>query len=138
MIKSKNNGSALWVATDRLARTVAYRDLFYFFVSRDIKTRYAQSILHIGWAVIQRLFTMIVFSIVFGNLPQISSDGVPYAIFSYTALVPWSYFSSALSAATSSLINASGMISKVYFPGLVIPKQPRHLQDLYQDIGCRC
>ena len=101
-----------------------YRDLFYFLVWRDIKTRYAQSILGVGWAVIQPLFTMIVFTIVFGNLAQISSDGVPYAIFSYTALVPWTYFSSALSAATSSLINASGMISKVYFPRLVIPLAP--------------
>ena len=101
-----------------------YRDLFYFLVWREIKGRYAQSILGIGWAVIQPLFNMIVFTIVFGNLAKISSDGAPYAIFSYTALVPWTYFSSALSGASGSLLGASGMISKVYFPRLIIPLSP--------------
>jgi lipopolysaccharide transport system permease protein len=101
-----------------------YRDLFYFLVWRDIKTRYAQSILGVGWAVIQPIFSMIVFTIVFGNLAKISSDGVPYSIFSYTALVPWTYFSSALTGASSSLSSAKGMITKVYFPRLVIPIAP--------------
>lgn len=101
-----------------------YRDLFYFLVWRDIKTRYAQSILGVGWAVIQPVFSMIVFTIVFGNLAKISSDGVPYSIFSYTALVPWTYFSSSLTAASGSLIGAKGMITKVYFPRLVIPIAP--------------
>ena len=101
-----------------------YRDLFYFLVWRDVKARYAQSILGIGWAVIQPIFSMVVFTIVFGNLAKVPSDGVPYAIFSYTALVPWAYFSSALTSASGSLVRASGMITKVYFPRLIIPLAP--------------
>ena len=93
-------------------------------VWRDIKTRYAQSVLGIGWAVIQPIFSMIVFTIVFGKLAKINSDGVPYAIFSYTALVPWTYFSGALTGASGSLLGASGMMTKVYFPRLVIPIAP--------------
>jgi lipopolysaccharide transport system permease protein len=98
-----------------------YRDLFYFLVWRDVKTRYAQSILGIGWAVIRPIFSMVVFTVVFGNLAKVSSDGVPYPIFSYAALVPWTYFSSALTGASGSLVSARGMISKVYFPRLIIP-----------------
>ena len=101
-----------------------YKDLFYFLVWRDVKTRYAQSVLGIGWAVIQPIFSMIVFTIVFGKLAKINSDGVPYAIFSYTALVPWTYFSGALSSSSGSLLSASGMMTKVYFPRLVIPLAP--------------
>ena len=101
-----------------------YRDLFYFLIWRDIKTRYAQSVLGIGWAIIQPVFSMIVFTVVFGNLAKVSSDGVPYAIFSYTALVPWTYFSSALSDSTNSLVSSSSMITKVYFPRLVLPIAP--------------
>jgi len=98
-----------------------YRDLFYFIVWRDIKVRYAQSVLGIGWAVIQPIFSMIVFTIVFGKLAKISSDGVPYAIFSYAALVPWTYFSSALTESSGSLIGAGNMLSKIYFPRIIIP-----------------
>ena len=98
-----------------------YRDLFYFLVWRNVKVRYAQSVLGLGWAVIRPVFSMIVFSIVFGRLAKVASDGVPYAIFSYAALVPWTYFSSALTGASGSLVGASGMISKVYFPRLIIP-----------------
>ena len=98
-----------------------YRDLFYFLVWRDVKVRYAQSVLGIGWAVIRPVFSMIVFTVVFGNLAKVASDGVPYAIFSYAALVPWTYFASALTGAGGSLVGASGMISKVYFPRLIIP-----------------
>ena len=98
-----------------------YRDLFYFLVWRNVKVRYAQSVLGLGWAVIRPVFSMIVFSVVFGRLAKIASDGVPYAVFSYAALVPWSYFSSALTGASGSLVGASGMISKVYFPRLIIP-----------------
>lgn len=101
-----------------------YKDLFYFLVWRDVKTRYAQSVLGIGWAVIQPVFSMIVFTIVFGKLARINSDGVPYAIFSYTALVPWTYFSGALTSSSGSLLSASGMMTKVYFPRLVIPLSP--------------
>jgi lipopolysaccharide transport system permease protein len=101
-----------------------YRDLFYFLVWRDIKTRYAQSVLGVGWALIQPVFSMIVFTIVFGNLARVSSDGVPYAIFSYTALVPWTFFSSALTGATSSLTSSASMLTKIYFPRLIIPLTP--------------
>ncbi len=101
-----------------------YRDLFYLLIWRNIKVRYAQSILGIGWAVVQPVFTMVVFTVVFGKLAKISSDGVPYAIFSYAALVPWTYFSTALTQASASLIGASGMISKVYFPRLIVPITP--------------
>ena len=98
-----------------------YRDLFYFLIWRNIKGRYAQSVLGIGWAVIQPVITMVVFTVVFGSLAKISSDGVPYAIFSYTAMVPWMYFSGAVSGATGSIGGGGGMIGKVYFPRLVMP-----------------
>ena len=98
-----------------------YRDLFYFLVWRDIKVRYAQSVLGIGWAVIQPVFFIIVFTIVFGRLVKVSSDGAPYAIFSFVALVPWSYFASSLTLATGSLVTNSRMLTKVYFPRLIMP-----------------
>ena len=101
-----------------------YKDLFLFLVWRDIKTRYAQSILGVGWAVIQPVFSMIVFTIVFGNLAKVNSEGVPYAIFSYTALVPWTFFSASLNSASGSLIGSKNLITKVYFPRLVIPITP--------------
>jgi lipopolysaccharide transport system permease protein len=101
-----------------------YKDLFLFLVWRDIKTRYAQSILGIGWAVIQPVFSMIVFTIVFGNLAKVNSEGVPYAIFSYTALVPWTFFSTSLTSASGSLISSKNLITKVYFPRLIIPISP--------------
>jgi len=100
---------------------IAYRDLFYFLVWRDIKVRYAQSVLGIGWAVIQPVFSMIVFTLIFGRLASIPSDGVPYAIFSFVALVPWAYFSNAMTDSSSSLVISAGMIQKIYFPRLIIP-----------------
>jgi lipopolysaccharide transport system permease protein len=101
-----------------------YRDLFWFLVWRDIKTRYAQSILGIGWAIIQPVFSMVVFTIVFGNLAEVSSEGVPYAVFSFTALVPWTFFSNALTSSSGSLVTSKNLITKVYFPRLVIPIAP--------------
>ena len=101
-----------------------YKDLFWFLVRRDIKTSYSQSVLGVGWAIIQPVFSMIVFTVVFGNLAQVNSEGVPYAIFSYTALVPWTYFSNSLTNASGSLISAKNMLTKVYFPRLVIPISP--------------
>ncbi len=98
-----------------------YRDLFYFLVWRDIKARYAQSVLGAGWAVIQPFMSMIVFTIIFGTLAEIDSDGVPYAVFSYTALVPWAYFSRSLSTASSSIGGSVGIMGKVYFPRMVVP-----------------
>lgn len=99
----------------------AYRDLFYFLVWRDIKVRYAQSVLGVGWAVIQPVFGMIVFTIIFGRLANMNSDGAPYAIFSFAALVPWAYFSNAMTDSSSSLVINASMIQKIYFPRLIIP-----------------
>jgi lipopolysaccharide transport system permease protein len=115
--------AATWVPL-RLREIWEHRDLLYFLVRRDIKVRYAQSILGIGWAVIQPLFTMLTFTIVFGNLAKVPSGGVPYAIFSYAALVPWTYFSTSLTHASGSVLNNVGMITKVYFPRLILPLAP--------------
>jgi len=98
-----------------------YRDLFFFLVWKDIKARYAQSVLGIGWAVIQPLMFMIVFTLIFGRLAKIGSDGVPYAIFSYTAVVPWTFFSRSLMDATASLTKNSAMVTKIYFPRVILP-----------------
>jgi lipopolysaccharide transport system permease protein len=98
-----------------------YRDLLRFLVWRSIKVLYAQSVIGIGWAVIQPLFSMIVFTIFFGKLAKIDSEGVPYSVFSLAALVPWTYFSNALTEGTNSLVQNAGVISKVYFPRLVLP-----------------
>lgn len=101
-----------------------YKDLLWFLVWRDVKSRYAQSILGIGWALIQPVFNMIVFTVIFGNLAKISSEGVPYAIFNYAAMVPWTYFANSLTQSGSSLVSARNMITKVYFPRLIIPLAP--------------
>ena len=98
-----------------------YRDLFRFLVWRTVKVRYSQSALGIGWAVIQPFFQMVVFTIIFGRLVKVESEGIPYAIFSFAALVPWTYFSSSLTEGTASLVTNSNMISKVYFPRLIMP-----------------
>jgi lipopolysaccharide transport system permease protein len=98
-----------------------YRDMFRFLVWRSVKARYAQSTIGIGWAVIQPLFSMVVFTIVFGRLAEVSSDGVPYAIFSFTALVPWTYFSNALTESAASLVSNANLLTKVYFPRLILP-----------------
>lgn len=100
---------------------IAYKDLIFLLVFRDIKIRYVQSILGVGWAVIQPLFSMLIFTFIFGNLAKIPSGGVPYPLFSYMGLVPWVYFSSALSDASSSLVSNSTMIGKIYFPRLILP-----------------
>lgn len=101
-----------------------YRDLFYFLVWRDIKVLYKQTVLGFSWAIIRPFFSMVVFSIVFGRLAQVPSDGVPYPIFSYAALIPWTYFAAALTDSTNSLVNNMNMLTKVYFPRLVIPLTP--------------
>jgi lipopolysaccharide transport system permease protein len=101
-----------------------YRDLFFFFVWRDIKIRYKQTVLGFSWAIIRPVFSMIVFSIVFGRLAKVPSDGIPYPIFSFTALLPWTYFSTALSKSTLSLISNVNMLTKVYFPRIIIPFTP--------------
>ena len=102
----------------------SYKDLYYFLVWRDIKVLYKQTVLGFAWAVIQPFLGMMVFSIVFGRLAQVPSDGVPYPIFSYVALVPWTYFATAMTESTQSLINNRIMLTKVYFPRLLIPMTP--------------
>ena len=104
-----------------VSEIVRYRDLVYFLVVRGVKAKYAQSILGVGWAVIQPLVSTLIFTVVFGNLARISSDGVPYFIFSLTALVPWTYFSNTLTDSANSLVSNASMITKVYFPRMVLP-----------------
>lgn len=102
----------------------AYRGLFFFLVWRDIKVRYAQTVLGAGWAILQPLLTMAVFTVIFGLLVRVPSDGVPYAVFALAALVPWTYFSTALTGASNSLVTSTNLLTKVYFPRLVIPFAP--------------
>jgi lipopolysaccharide transport system permease protein len=98
-----------------------YRDLLYFLVLRNVKILYKQTVLGFGWAILNPALQMILFTLIFGYLGEIPSDGVPYAVFSYAALIPWTYFSQSLSSATNSLISSTGIISKVYFPRIIIP-----------------
>ena len=98
-----------------------YKGLLYFLVLKDMKTRYAQSVIGIGWAVIQPIFFMIVFTIIFGKLAKIDSQGVPYAVFSYCALVPWTFFSNALSDSANSLITNITLVTNIYIPRILIP-----------------
>jgi lipopolysaccharide transport system permease protein len=98
-----------------------YRELFYFLALRDIAVRYKQTVLGVAWSLVRPLATMIVFTLVFGTVAKLPSHGAPYAVFVFAALLPWQFFSSALQESSNSLINNSNMISKVYFPRLVIP-----------------
>ncbi|MGD0267249.1 MAG: ABC transporter permease [Candidatus Methylomirabilota bacterium] len=102
----------------------AYRELPYFLAWRDFKVRYKQTVLGAAWAIIQPLFTMVAFSIFFGYLGKIPSDGVPYPVFAYCALLPWSLFAHALNESSNSLVSNQGLITKVYFPRLIIPIAP--------------
>jgi len=99
----------------------AYRELLYFLAWRDIKVKYKQTALGVVWAILQPFLTMIIFSILFGKLAKVPSDGIPYPIFVYAGLLPWNYFSSALSSSGNSLVASSNLITKVYFPRLIIP-----------------
>ena len=98
-----------------------YRELLYFFVWRDIKVRYKQTAIGAAWAVLQPFLTMLVFSLFFGRLARIPSQGLPYPIFYYSALLPWMYFAGALQNATSTIVENQRLITKVYFPRLVLP-----------------
>ncbi len=103
---------------------VEYRDLFYFLVARDVKVRYKQTVLGGLWAIIQPLFLMVIFTLFFGYLAKVPSDGVPYPIFNYTAMVAWSYFASAITFSSNSLVQETALISKVYFPRMIVPLAP--------------
>ncbi len=98
-----------------------YHELLFFLTWRDIKVRYKQTMLGAAWAILQPVLTMIVFSIIFGGLAKLPSDGIPYPIFTFTALLPWQLFAYALSQSSNSLVGSQNLISKVYFPRLVVP-----------------
>src|SRR5512142_1517313 len=112
--------SSGWVSLN-LRELWEYRELAYFLIWRDIKVRYKQTMLGAGWAIIQPFFTMVVFSIFFGQLARIPSGTIPYPIFAYTALVPWTYFANALSQSSNSLVLHRDTLTKVYFPRLLVP-----------------
>ena len=109
-----------WVPL-RLRDLWEYRELLFFLTWRDIKVRYKQTALGALWAIIQPFFTMVVFSIFFGRLAKIPSDGIPYPLFAYAALVPWTFFANGLSQSSNSLVGSAELITKVYFPRLIIP-----------------
>jgi lipopolysaccharide transport system permease protein len=109
-----------WVAL-QLKELWAYREMLGFLIWRDIKVRYKQTALGAAWAIIQPISTMIIFSLFFGRLGKIPSDGIPYPIFAYTALVPWSFFAQGLTQASNSLVGSANLIKKVYFPRLAVP-----------------
>jgi lipopolysaccharide transport system permease protein len=109
-----------WVSL-KLRELWKYRELLYFLTWRDVKVRYKQTVLGAAWAIIQPFFTMVVFSVFFGKLAKVPSDGIPYPIFSYTALVPWTFFAQGLAQASNSLVSHANLIKKVYFPRLAMP-----------------
>jgi lipopolysaccharide transport system permease protein len=98
-----------------------YRELLYFLIWRDVKVRYKQTVIGAAWAILQPLLTMMVLTLIFGNFAKVPSDGLPYPIFAFTALLPWNYFSQAISRSGESLVGNARLISKVYFPRLIVP-----------------
>lgn len=104
-----------------VGETWKYRELLYFFVWRDIKIRYKQTLIGAGWAIIQPFFTMLIFTLFFGRLAKIPSEGLPYPVFYYSALLPWMYFANAVNTATNSMVEHQRMITKIYFPKILLP-----------------
>jgi lipopolysaccharide transport system permease protein len=109
-----------WISLD-FRELWEYRELLYFLTWRDIKVRYKQTVLGAAWAIIQPFFTMVVFSLFFGHLAKVPSDGVPYPIFSYAALVPWTFFSHGLASSSNSVVGSRNLVTKIYFPRLLVP-----------------
>ncbi len=109
-----------WAAL-RLRDVWEYRELLYFLVWRDLKARYKQTLLGIGWVILQPLLATVIFSLVFGLLVQVPTQGVPYPLFAYAALLPWNYFAEALRRSSTSVVNNAHLITKVYFPRLLLP-----------------
>src|SRR5258705_2130047 len=109
-----------WVSL-KLKELWEYRELLYFLIWRDLKVRYKQTALGAAWAIIQPFFTMVVFSLFFGHLGKIPSDGIPYPVFAFAALVPWTFFANGLTQSSNSLVGSSNLITKVYFPRLIVP-----------------
>ena len=109
-----------WISVN-LAELLQYRELVFFLAWRDVKVRYKQTVLGAMWAVLQPVITMVIFSIFLGRLAKVPSDGVPYPIFAFTALVPWTLFATGLTQASNSLVSGANLLRKVYFPRLVMP-----------------
>ena len=109
-----------WISL-KLGEFWEYRELLYFLIWRDVKVRYKQTILGAAWAILQPVATMVVFTVFFGRLANVGSDGLPYPLFSYAGLLPWTFFAQALSQSSDSLVGSSNLLKKVYFPRLVIP-----------------
>lgn len=109
-----------WVALD-LRGLWTYRELLYFLTLRDVKVRYKQTLMGAAWAILQPLFAMLIFTLFFGKLARIPSDGIPYPLFAYAGLLPWTFFSNAINNSGNSLIASTNLITKVYFPRMIIP-----------------
>src|SRR5687767_4389195 len=120
LLRTRRQPSKGW-AWPKFRELWEYRELLFFFVWRDIKVRYRQTVLGALWAIIQPVFTMVIFSLFFGRLAKVPSDGLPYPIFSYAALVPWTFFATALTQASNSLVVSANMVKKIYFPRLTLP-----------------
>ena len=118
--RTRREASKGW-AWPKLRELWEFRELLYFFAWRDIKVRYKQTVMGVLWAIIQPFLTMVIFSLFFGQFAKVPSDGLPYPIFSYTALVPWTFFANALAQASNSLVANANMIKKIYFPRLALP-----------------
>ena len=102
----------------------AYRDLFYFLVWRDVKVLYAQTVLGFSWAILNPLVQIIIFSVIFGNVAKIATDGIPYVLFSTVAIIPWSYMAESMGASSQSLVSGQSLLGKVYFPRVIFPITP--------------
>jgi lipopolysaccharide transport system permease protein len=105
----------------RLREVWAYRELLYFFVWRDVKIRYKQTAIGVLWVILQPALNMLVFTLFFGRLAKLPSDGLPYPVFYFTALIPWTYFSTSLTSTTNVVVESQSLITKVYFPRLILP-----------------
>ena len=108
-------------ASLKLHEVWAYRELLYFLVWRDVKVHYKQTAIGVGWTILQPLLTMVVFTMIFGHFAKVPSDGVPYPVFTYAALLPWNLFSGGLNRCTLSLVGSANLITKIYFPRLIVP-----------------
>jgi len=112
--------SSPWRGVD-VAELWRYRELLYFLVWRDVKVRYKQTILGMAWAIVQPLMAMIIFAFFFGRIAKLPSDGIPYPLFAYAGLLPWTFFASAVNSGSMSLVGSTHLITKVYFPRLLLP-----------------
>lgn len=111
-------------AREQIAEVWKFRELLYFFMWRDLKVRYKQTVIGVAWALLQPFVMMLIFTFVFGRLGRISSGGIPYPVFYYSALLPWTYFTASVNSATSSLVANQSVVKKVYLPRLILPLTP--------------